>query len=329
MIALFALILAITCFGLVAAWLAENPGTVTIFWFDYRIDMSFAGLLLAAFVAALLVTFSYLLIRKFVLAPKRFLERRTLKCYRDGMSELTYSVAALAASDLATAEAHTRKAEKLLGRTPLTLLLSAQIAKNHGDETKTRALLEQLLEHKETEYLAAKSLADAAGKQQLFPQALAFAKRANSVNPKDAQAAWALFEVEISMQQWEEAAHYAAAARKKGAFSRADYKRAQGLLALRQGQQAARENQRELAAKLAREAVSLMPNHEETIVFASEFLDAARIISLIQNQWKTAPSKALAEIYGKIIDEAKPAKQEKLIKQLIAKNPTAAENALL
>ena len=329
MIAIFLLLIAISCFGLVAAWLAENPGNVTIYWFDYRIDTSFAALVLFALMVAVVVTVCYSLFRRFVLAPERFVQKRSLKYYSQGLSEITHSVAALAASDITTAEAHTRKAEKLLGSTPLILLLSAQIAKSRGDEDKTRDLLVQLLEHKETEYLAAKSLSDAAGKQQLLPQALEFAQRAQKVNPKEAQAAWALFDLQLSLKHWQEAEQQATNAHKKGAFNRADLRKARGRLALEQAKTAFASAHRDAAAKLALQAVALLPGNEEALLLAADLSDQPHALKLIQAQWKAAPSKALAALYLNLIDDETPKTQAKLIKKLTAQNPRAEENALL
>src|SRR5688572_6132532 len=130
MINLLLLLLFLACLGITAAWIAENPGSVTIYWFDYRIDTSFAFLLLLAILAAITLSYAYIFIRRVILSPGDFLERRSIKHYRKGLTELTFSVAALAAADIKKAETHTRKAEALLGRTPMTLLLSAQIARS-------------------------------------------------------------------------------------------------------------------------------------------------------------------------------------------------------
>src|SRR3954469_14777266 len=108
MINLLLLLVFITCLGITAAWIAENPGDVTIHWFDYRIDTSFAFLLLAALAAALVLTFVTLFIRRLITAPARYAQSRSLTSHRKGLAELTYSVAALAASDVGGAEEHTR-----------------------------------------------------------------------------------------------------------------------------------------------------------------------------------------------------------------------------
>ena len=267
MIALFALLIIVTCFSLVAAWLADNPGMVVMHWFGYQIETSAAVLLAFALIAAIVASIAWGTLQKLFLAPSRFMERRSLKQYRAALSEITHSVAALAANDMSTASTHTHKAEKLLGTTPLTLLLRAQISKSEGSDDETRKLLEQLLDHPETEYLAAKSLSDAARKQQLLPQATKLAERANKVNPKESHGAWAVFDLHLAAGHFQEAEIHAQTARKKGAFSRADVKTALGRIALKQAENSLANGNKEHAVAFAKKAKKLLKEDEHAAEF--------------------------------------------------------------
>ncbi len=159
MIRLLFLLLFLTAVGFGAAWISDHPGRVVVHWFDWRIDTSFAFLMLMAFAVAWAIAYVYALIRMAIAAPKRFLEHRKLVRYQQGLSTLTSGVAALAASDPESAELYSRKARKLLGITPLGLLVSAQAAKNRGNQRALRKLLTAMLDYKETEKLAASSIA--------------------------------------------------------------------------------------------------------------------------------------------------------------------------
>jgi HemY protein len=143
-----------------AVWVANHPGSVTIHWFDYRIDTSFAFLLFTFVFVAWLLAALYAFVHDVANMPKRFSERQRLKHYQQGLAELTAGVAALAASDLLTAERHTTKARKLLGLTPMELLISAQIAKSRGETERARELFEAMLAHKETKQTATLLLDD-------------------------------------------------------------------------------------------------------------------------------------------------------------------------
>ncbi len=187
--------------GFASVWLAENSGSVTMYWLDYRIDTSVVFVVLAGFMLAI---FAGIIIR-ILFAPARFWDRRKTAHLQQGITEITYSIAAIAASDLAAAEAHNRKAQSMLGRTPLTTLLSAQIAKSRGDEGGTQILLEKLLDYKETKYLAARSLSDSADVHNNLPKALALAQQAAEMNKRDTETAAKVIDLQIRLKQWDAA----------------------------------------------------------------------------------------------------------------------------
>lgn len=158
MIRLALLLLFLAGVGLASAWMAEHPGDVVIRWFDYRIDTSVAFLALLALLAAGLAIYLAMLASHVASAPRRFREYQRLKHHQRGLAELTFGVAALAAADDGAADRHARKAEKLLGTTPLGLLISAQVAKIRGDDANARLLLMQMLHHRETKHMATRML---------------------------------------------------------------------------------------------------------------------------------------------------------------------------
>jgi HemY protein len=149
--------------GFAAVWLANHPGDVVIHWFGYRIETSLAFLLLVAVTGGWLLVYAYAIFRDIAAIPKRFADEKKLRHYHEGLAELTYSVAALAASNLHGAEKHAYRAQKLLGQTPMGLLISAQIAKNNGNEEEARALLQRMLDYKETRDMAERLLTDQSG----------------------------------------------------------------------------------------------------------------------------------------------------------------------
>lgn len=159
MIRLLVFLVFLGAVGAGTSWMANHPGDVVIHWFDWRIDTSFGFLLVATFGAAWAIAYLYALIRMAIYAPKRYLEHRKLTRLQQGLSLLTSGVAALAASDAAAADAHARKAKRILGITPLGLLISAQVAKSRGNHRLLKKALAAMLEYKETEKLAASSIA--------------------------------------------------------------------------------------------------------------------------------------------------------------------------
>jgi HemY protein len=332
MLNLLLLLVFIACLGLSAAWVAENPGAVTIHWFDWRIDTSFAFLMLLTVAGAFTMAYLYSVIYRLLKAPGHIAANRRLRHYRRGLSELTYSVAALAASDIKHAERHTRKAERLLGQTPLTLLLSAQIARSRGDDARTRMLLEAMLEHQETEYLAARSLSDAASKQQLFPKALNLAQRAYSVNPQETASVTAMIGLHLRLGQWQEALHAIDKAARKSGMRQADRLHYKGLTHLKQGMALLADNRNEAALAHARSAVKILPTFVPAIVFAAHTSALCgkrdKAIAIILKAWKKSPHPEMAAELHRLAAGEPKEKQLKLMRRLVALAPKEPESAL-
>lgn len=330
MIFLFALLILVAVLGLIAAWIGANPGTVTMLWFGYQIETSVAILMLFAILASMLLTFAYNMVKKIFMAPKRYSERRSVKQYRIAIAEVTHSIAALAASDIPVAARHARKAEKALGTTPLTLLLRAQISKSAGSDEESRELLEQLLEHPETEYLAAKSLADVAVKRDMLPQAMTLAQRAHKTNPRARGGAWSVFNLHLDAGNFQEAEIHARQAQKNGALSFADMREAKGRIALRQAQNSYTNGNKENALVLAQKAVKCLHGDVKAAELCAklyaETSQPKKALSLIQTQWIIAASPELARVFLQVTEHEKPEKRRKLIEKLIASNESAPEN---
>lgn len=319
MIRLLLVLLFLAGISLAATWIADHPGEATLYWFDWRIDTSFAFLMVLAIAGTWIAIYLYTLMRDLISAPRHFAERRRLKSYQQGLAELTYSVAALAASDTKGAESHTKKAEKLLGATPMGLLLSAQIAKSRGDDNQTRNLLEHMLAHKETEYLAARSLSDAASAQQALPRALQLAERAYELNPKEASALAAVISLQIRLRQWPAALDTLARARKQG-IRRADIARWQGLVLLKQGMQRLAEGDAGSAGTYARQVVKLLKGFVPATLFAARAFDAdgdrEYAVKIIMKHWKHAPHPQLLALFQSLIAREPPRKQTRLLRAL-------------
>lgn len=310
---LLLLLAFIACIGITAAWVAESPGTVTIRFLDYQIDTSFAFLLLLALLLALLLSVTYVTLRNFLHTPARMMQRRSLNQYKKALTELTYSVAALAASDTQSAQLHTKKAEKLLGTTPLTLLLSAQIARNQGDDGKAQVLLEKLLDHKETEYLAARSLSEAAGKQQLFPKALSLAERARRLSPRESQSALAVISLHVRLGQWQEALQVV----QRTLMGRAQKRRLRGVIHLAQAMAFDNDNQHESTLIAARKSLAYIPDFVPALCLAAHAYahndQDDKGLKLLLRSWKKVPHPQLAETIRELAGSLTPEKRKKIL----------------
>lgn len=317
---LLLLLLLLTGLGIGAAWLAEHPGQVTMIWRSYRIDTSAAFMLTACLAAALLLAGLVVLLYRLMHAPDALTRRRTRKTHEKGLTALTRSLIALAAADMQNAELQTRRAEKLLGRTPLTLLLSAQLARMQGDDARTQMLLEQMLEHKETEYLAARYLSETATRQHQLPKAREMAQRAQALNPGGLDT---LLSLHIRLGEWQQAAAAIAAALRRGQITRARLHRYRGVVHAQHTLQLMQQGQDEAALAVARQALKQLPGALPVLqVAARAYLtnqQPAQSLKLLHAAWKKQPHAALIEDF---LNAAATLPREK--KRRLASNITKA-----
>ena len=117
-----------------AAWLADNPGRAVIDWNGWRLETTAAimALLLLLAVAVLLIVFrlTVWLLRDTPFAPERRRERRQ----RKGATAVNLALTALAAGRIRDAHRHAEEGMRLLGPTPITLLLRARAAELKRDD---------------------------------------------------------------------------------------------------------------------------------------------------------------------------------------------------
>lgn len=325
-------LLLIACVSITGAWVAENPGYVTLYWYDWRVDTSAAFLLLLMLAATLAILVLMALARRLILAPGHMSRRRSVKYYRLGLDEITRSIAALAAADPGQAQQHARKAERCLGDHPITLLITAQIARNEGDEAKTHLLLERMLEHEETEYLAARLLSESAARQQRFVQAERYAQRAHAANPQETASATTLIGVLLKQKKWQEALTALDGMARKGRMRHADRLHLKGLIQLEHGEAALEEKQYEAALASARQCLKYLTDFPPAITFAARALQQSgqtpKAVKLILKKWKIAPHPQLSQLLLEMSTSLPKTKQLKLMRKLPAILPSHAESHL-
>lgn len=191
--------------ALAAAWLAENSGTLTLTIANYEFRTS-AILGAALLLTLVLVLFALLKLASLIVGgPERLstflINRRAGKAYH----ELARGLVAAHAGDAHDAAQAARHAEKLIGASPLVLLLRAQAAELAKDEEQAQVAYAAMLGHPETEFLGARRLADIAIRRGNSEQALGFALRAYARNPKADEAADVLFQLRIARGERAEA----------------------------------------------------------------------------------------------------------------------------
>ncbi|WP_439579968.1 heme biosynthesis HemY N-terminal domain-containing protein [Elioraea sp.] len=235
-----------------ALWIADRPGTVALSVADLAVE---APLWLVGLgLALLLIVFSGLV---WLLARLRgWLQRRRLKRalrHRDdGDAAVVAALEALAAGDGPAALKNGRRARKLLGDTPLTLLLTGHAARAAGEIETAEQSFRSLAGRKGAgAFLGHRGLAQLAVERGSQGEAVEAAKAALSLRPNAGWAQAIAFGDSVRHHDWQGALRLLPEAR---GDSETGYRRAALLLAA-----AGEETDATAAQRLEEEAVSAAP----------------------------------------------------------------------
>jgi HemY protein len=313
-----------------AAWLADNPGAVTILWRGWRVDTSFAALAtaaaLVALVAAAIVRLWASLVHGLRLSRRARAESRRRRGYR----ALTQGLVAVAAGDAEEARRQARRANALLGEPPLAKLLSAQAAQLEGDSAAARAYFADMLEDRETAFLGLRGLITQALRDDDMDAATAFAEKAYKLRPKTPWVARTLAELQVHRGEWREAARTLKRATRHQALDADEGRRKQAAALFGQSLEAEIQGQPAEALKLMRKAHKLAPGLAPATARLAELMAATgqegRAERLLARAWAEGPHPDLAKAYRGLRAGEEPLARVRRLGKLAEGNPEHEES---
>ena len=309
---LFVLLAALSVAG--AWWVAGLPGTVSATIGSYSIDASAPVALTLLALLFLLLYVAIRLISRLFDAPRRIARvNRRMRRVR-GEQAVTRALVALAANDPDTARREAARSQKLLGATPLTLLLAGQAHRQAGNDDQATAVFQQLAETKGGAFLGHRGLMQIATGRQDWSAAQQAALGAESAYPG---AAW----VRQERQQ---------IALKTGQYRDALSLFSEGKAALAIAAANA-ETDSAQAIKLAKQAFNADPAlPPAAIAYATRLRQAGReraAQSVIARAWARQPHPDLAELA--LAPQADRLKRVAAARQLATANPGHPESRLM
>lgn len=202
MIRLIVLFLVVVALAAGAAWLADNPGQVSMQWGGWQIDTSVPVIVGALVVLIALILTVFRLIGWLLAGPGRirsfFRGNRSERGYR----ALTEGMAAIASGDWRRATKSAEMADRYLAKPPMARLLKAQAAQLAGDDRQAEEHFRAMLETPETELVALRGLLIQAGRAGDHDRALELAARAHRLRPDAGWAVRALFDLQTAGRDW-------------------------------------------------------------------------------------------------------------------------------
>jgi HemY protein len=151
-------IITAVVFLLLAWWISAIPGTFTAHSGSYTLTTSVPFGILLLFVTAVILTVIIRFIGSLRRAPGGIGAWRGGRRQKLGEVATNRGIVALAAGDAKAAEAEASRARKLLGDTPLVLLLTAESSRLAGKPDQAKAAFEKLTLHKDMAFLGHRGL---------------------------------------------------------------------------------------------------------------------------------------------------------------------------
>ncbi len=323
------LVVAALAWGM--TWLAEQPGTVSVEWFGWHIEMPMA-LALAVLLLGLLVVWALFRILRLVVgapfAMGDFIRGRRRRKAREAM---TTGLTALLAGDVASAEKATRKALKLTPDDPMAQLLRAQSLLVGGDHEVARFRFRQMLDDPETEPAALHGLYELALREGDLDTARNLAEKALARYPHLPWAARAVLKFAALQGDWPRVRALLTNMRKARIISKAD-ERWMKAVALTAEALALENTEPEQALQLALQAHKLDPALVPAAVVAGRLLAARdnklKAAKVLEKTWRLAPHVDIAEVYAHLRSGDSPRERLERLQQLLRKFDGGEEGAV-
>lgn len=318
--------------ALLGAFLALNPGRVTLEFLGINAEVPFvvaAGTLL---VLTLVLAFAWWLIAKIWGAPDAFRNFRKRQRREQGFDALERALIASAAGQGSLAVRQASRAEALLDRPALSRLLAARAAEAAGDLDSAQLHYEAMLEDAKTRLVARRglaSIAEARGDDRLT---LTHAREAFD---QAGQARWAyesLFAAQVRQARWAEAERTLTEGERRDHVSKDVAQRMRAVLLTAEGRRI-EDSEPETAAKLADKAASASPGFAPAAELAARLLAEQRkhrrASEILEAAWSHEPHPALAKVFASLRKSDSKAKRAERLRSLAALNPDHRESRML
>ena len=312
--ALSLFVTALICVG-IAWWISLLPGTVTATIAGTTLSSSTPIAVTLLLILFLLVYVLIRLLAWLISIPRRSRRWRSGRQRGRGEVALNRALIALAANDSGAARREAERGRRLLGDTPLTLLLAAQAGKQAGRDDEATALYEKLAERPDARLLGLRGLIRIAIDKQDWQVATSLAADAERAHPG---AKWLREERSFMAQQtgeWREALRLAAPESKAALAVAAS----------------TTEDDPRAAMGLAKQAFDMEPGlAPAAIAYAGwlrHFGRAKQAQEVLRQSWSAQPHPDTAAAFVEQVHE--PVARARELAVLVRANPDNAEACLI
>jgi len=323
------IVIAILAIG--AAWIADQPGEVTLTWLGREISMDIVVAIALVVTVVAGIIFFWSLVKLIMNGPQVITDFLSVRRERSGYSALSHGMLAVGSGNAKLAAKHATQANRLLADEPLTLLLKAQTAQLQGDDAAARRIFDAMLLRSDTELLGLHGLfveAQRAGDMEL---SRAYAERAVERQPDLPWAGKAVLKLQSASHDWDKVERTIDRNQRNRLISKSDAN--QKRAALKVAQALEREkNDEAFALKLAEDAHKLDPDLVPAAVIAGRILsgrgDIRKATRILERTWRKSPHPDIAEVYGDVRPGDSPRDRLQRVKSLAQIGASQEEGAI-
>lgn len=328
-IILFLVLIALAAAG--AAWVAEQPGDVVLFWGNLKISTTLPRFVLGLGIVIVAVMMLWAILRGLWRTPQRIRKDRRERRHARGRHAITQGLLAIGHGDSSSARAHAEVARKHAAHDPLALLLHAQSAQLDGDREGAQRAFRAMAERADTRLLGLRGLFIEAQRADDPVAAVMIAEEALKVSPSSSWASHAVLGFCCAKGDWAGALSILDNNQSSGLIDKATYRRQRGVLLTARALELQNVD-RDLSRESVMEAIKLAPTLVPAAVLASKYQSEAhqirRSMRFVEAAWLAQPHPDLADAYAhvKLGDSAR----QRLVRveTLAAKAPGHIEGAL-
>ena len=317
--------------GLVAIWVANQSGTLSLVLGDTRYETTLGVGLVAIILIATTLGILWTVLRLIIHGPDALsgfmLRRRRAK----GLDAVARGLVAVGVGDERGAKRAARDARRFVPGSALTRIVAAQSAQLTGDRENAERAFRAMLDDPDTRALGLRGLYVEAHRRGDAVAARDFAELALRSTPEAPWAGPALFDFQCLEGDWPAALATVERNTANRVIDRATAKRQRAVLLTAEALGQA-GNEPDAALDKVLEAVKLVPGLIPSAALAARLLaesgDVKRAMKIVETAWKEEPHPDLAAVYLRARHGDTAQDRLKKARTLSAKNTSSPEGAL-
>lgn len=328
--------------AVLAVWLADSGGLVSIEWIGYKSQLSmsaFIAFILLFSLAFIIVAnlFGYLLKclkfikcdclkignnKKPVIKNGEFVNIKNLD---EGILSVFKTMGSISAGDMPNAIKNLKKVKRIFGSRPIIDILSLEIAKLEKDIDRIEKTSKRLIQYEDVEIIGLKAEIENYIEKKEFDKALVSANRAFEIRGDLPWVVEYTLNLRAKNREWDEALEVLKFAFKKKNISNMTFKKLKSIILFEKAKDFLKNGRETKYLKFCSEALSLNPMLTSASIslakyYAGDDKQIRRASKILTNAWKKNPMDILVYEYVNLRNYETPLEKAQRVEKFVTLN---------